>query len=329
MNLRDQRFGIEIEFTGITRQKAASVVADYFGTSYRYARGGYDAYEIKDDKNRTWKMVNDMSITSQKKIGNRIVSADEQYKVEFVSPICKYEDIFKIQEMVRLLRRKGGIANDSCGIHVHVDASIHNVRSLRNIVNIMAAKEDIFYKALDIKIERERFCQKVDKCFLQNLNNKIPRTKEQLSRQWYSDSSHINSHYNSTRYHALNLHSVFQKGTIEFRMFNSTLHAGKVKAYIQFSLAISAQAINQHKASAIKTVSQNEKYTFRTWLLRLGMIGDEFATARKFLLENLDGCIAWKDPNQAVAQRERMRESEAENEELSEEIREDEPVIGM
>ena len=112
-------------------------------------------------------------------------------------------------------------------------------------------------------------------------------------------------------------------------MFNSTLHAGKVKAYIQFSLAISAQAINQHKASAIKTVSQNEKYTFRTWLLRLGMIGDEFATARKFLLENLDGCIAWKDPNQAVAQRERMRESEAENEELSEEIREDEPVIGM
>ena len=53
--------------------------------------------------------------------------------------------------------------------------------------------------------------------------------------------------------------------------------------------------------------STNEKYTFRTWLLRLGMIGDEFKTARKFLLENLDGCIAWKNPSQALEQRERLR----------------------
>lgn len=49
------------------------------------------------------------------------------------------------------------------------------------------------------------------------------------------------------------------------------------------------------------------KYTFRTWLLRLGMIGDEFKTARKFLLENLEGGIAWKDPEQAVRQKERLR----------------------
>ena len=90
-------------------------------------------------------------------------------------------------------------------------------------------------------------------------------------------------------------------------MFNSTLHAGKVKTYIQFSLAISAQAINQQKASAKRTRSSNEKYTFRTWLLRLGMKGEEFATARKFLLENLEGCIAWKDPVQAEAQKERLR----------------------
>ena len=39
------------------------------------------------------------------------------------------------------------------------------------------------------------------------------------------------------------------------------------------------------------------------------MIGDEFKTARKFLLENLDGCIAWKDPSQALEQRERLRQA--------------------
>ena len=39
------------------------------------------------------------------------------------------------------------------------------------------------------------------------------------------------------------------------------------------------------------------------------MIGDEFKTARKFLLENLDGCIAWKDPSQALEQRERLKQA--------------------
>lgn len=332
MDLREQRFGIEIEFTGITRKKAAQVLADYFGTAYEFVGGVYDKYEVKDDKNRKWKIMSDGSITCEKKLNGRIITAPQTYSVEFVSPICKYEDIPKIQEMVRSIREKGALVNSSCGIHVHIDASKHDVRSLRNIVNIMAAKEDIFYKALDIKRARENYCKKVDKSFLEKLNKKIPRTKEQISNLWYNGTSRGHYHYDETRYHALNLHSVFQKGTVEFRMFNSTLHAGKVKTYIQFSLAISAQAINQHKASAIKTITENEKYTFRTWLLRLGMIGDEFATARKFLLENLDGCIAWRDPSQLEAQKERMRQSEAQNEviaENSEEIQEQELTMNM
>lgn len=332
MDLRDQRFGIEIEFTGITRKKAAQILADYFGTAYEIVGGVYDKYEVKDDKNRKWKIMSDGSITCEKKLNGRIITAPQTYSVEFVSPICKYEDIPKIQEMVRSFREKGALVNSSCGIHVHIDASKHDVRSLRNIVNIMAAKEDIFYKALAIKSARESYCKKVDKSFLEKLNKKIPRTKEQISNLWYNGTSRGHYHYDETRYHALNLHSVFQKGTVEFRMFNSTLHAGKVKTYIQFSLAISAQAINQHKASAIKTVTENEKYTFRTWLLRLGMIGDEFATARKFLLENLDGCIAWRDPSQLEAQKERMRQSEAQNEgitENSEEIQEQELTMNM
>ncbi len=70
--------------------------------------------------------------------------------------------------------------------------------------------------------------------------------------------------------------------------------------------AISHQALEQTRASHTKTESTNEKYTFRTWLLRLGMIGDEFKTARHHLLKNLDGSIAWKDPAQAEAQKERL-----------------------
>ena len=99
---------------------------------------------------------------------------------------------------------------------------------------------------------------------------------------------------------------MFSKETIEFRLFNSALHAGEVKSYIQLCLAISRQALVQTGASRTKTQSPNEKYTFRTWLLRLGLIGNEFKTARQHLLKNLDGNIAWRDPAQAEAQKERL-----------------------
>ena len=114
---------------------------------------------------------------------------------------------------------------------------------------------------------------------------------------------------------------MFNKGTIEFRLFNSTLHAGEIKSYIQLCLAISHQALVQKSARKSKTISDNEKYTFRTWLLRLGLIGEEFKTARYHLLKNLDGNIAWKDPSQAERQKERLatrRSLENENTETPE-----------
>jgi hypothetical protein len=92
----------------------------------------------------------------------------------------------------------------------------------------------------------------------------------------------------------LNLHSVFQKGTIEFRAFQASLHAGEIKAYIQLAMAISHQALTASAASARRPETDNPKYTFRCWLLRLGFIGDEFATARVHLLKNLAGNAAWR-----------------------------------
>ena len=46
-------------------------------------------------------------------------------------------------------------------------------------------------------------------------------------------------------------------------------------------------------------------------MLRLGLIGDEFKTARHHLLKNLDGNIAWKDPAQAEKQKERLAQKRA------------------
>lgn len=332
--MRSQNFGIEIEMTGLTRAAAARIIAGHFGTLATHVGGGYDTYTIRDNRNRQWKLVSDASIRCRNR-SNR--SASRDYSVEFVSPICQYEDIETIQELVRKLRAGGARVNDSCGIHVHIDASTHTPQTLRNIVNIMASKEDLLYKTLQVQVNREQYCQKADTRFLDELNHKRPRTMDEVEDMWYNGRGGRYNHYDNSRYHALNLHSVFSKGTIEFRMFNSTLHAGEVKSYIQLCLAISHQALVQRGASRIKTQPENEKYTFRTWLLRLGLIGDEFKIARQHLLKNLEGNIAWRDPAQAEAQKarlaaKRLAEQEQQAEETTNEIDEQEqdaPAFSM
>ena len=120
-------------------------------------------------------------------------------------------------------------------------------------------------------------------------------TMEKFKRAWYEGNDGSSEHYNWTRYYALNLHAVFSKGTLEWRCFESTLHAGKVRSNITLALAISAQAVNQSCTHAKKTeIGDNPAFTFRTFLLRLGLIGDEYKNVRKHLLANLDGDKAWR-----------------------------------
>ena len=78
-------------------------------------------------------------------------------------------------------------------------------------------------------------------------------------------------------------------------------------------LAMSAQAINQRSTVMRKTCSDNELFTFRDWLVRLGLNGDELTNTRNPLLANLEGDRAWrydKDTYEANKKKKKSREME-------------------
>ena len=77
--IKNQNFGVEIELTGITRQQAAGIIANYFGTTYRYLGAGYRTGGATDRKNRTWKAMSDASIRTQRKVNGRTVNANHDY----------------------------------------------------------------------------------------------------------------------------------------------------------------------------------------------------------------------------------------------------------
>ena len=303
--MKDQKFGIEIELTGITRETGAKVIAATLpsntlgdGATYRYVGGTYRTWAVTGTDGRVWKCMSDSSVTGY-----------PDYCCEVVSPICTWEDIETIQKIVRALRAAGARADGSCGIHVHVNAAPHTPKTLRTLVNLVAAKEDWLTQALQISADRRGcWCLPVDPDFLHHLNTQRPRTSEELAKLWYRYSgkygerpdaerrweTYAHDHYDPSRYRLLNLHAVWQKGTVEFRAFNGTTHAGKIKAYIQLCLAISDKALKSASASPKKTETDNPAYFFRCWLLQLKMIGPEFATARKHLTAHMSGNAAWR-----------------------------------
>jgi hypothetical protein len=128
-------------------------------------------------------------------------------------------------------------------------------------------------------------------------------SRREMETIWYSRANDNyngridHRHYNDTRYHGLNLHSFFSKGTVEFRLFNSTLHAGKIKSYIQFCLGISAWAIESNDRCSFRDMSNFDARLRRDMMMfilrdKCKMVGAEFATARKWLMEGFETATA-------------------------------------
>ena len=299
--MKKQTIGVEVEMNSIKREKAAKIAAEYFGTGrheYTAGRNGYETWSAWDREGREWKFQKDVSI-----------AGPDSEKCELVTPILTYDDMETLQELIRQLRHAGAKsdATRGCGVHIHIGANGHTPQTLRNLANIMASHESLIADALDLDRGRmNRYCRTVDPRFLEQVNGKKPSTMAQLADIWYTSHgtnygrSH---HYNDSRYHMLNYHATFTKGTVEFRLFQfdapadgkrNGLHAGQLKSYIQLCLALSQMAKTVRTASPKPQQSENPKYAMRTWLLRLGFIGEEFATARDILTRRLAGDTAFR-----------------------------------
>ena len=291
------RFGTEIEFTGITRNEAAKVVAKQLNGKVHHAGGTYDAYHITAPDSRVWKVMYDSSITPQKKVNGQIAGATDLYKCELVTPILRYEqDINTLQEILRQLRHRGAFVNARCGIHIHLDGAGHNLTTIKNFIHIIYARNDLFYKALNINPTRQHYCKKLDKSLVDKIKERKPETMSALEDIWYEGYWGTRTmHYNDSRYHFLNLHSFFHgHHTVELRGFNSTMHAGELRSYIVLALALNHQALTQRKASPKQVQSENDKFAMRTYLNRIGFIGKEFKNCREHLTKHLTGSAAWR-----------------------------------
>lgn len=81
-------------------------ISKVLGGAAEHLGGSYDKYNVRDNKDRKWSIVYDSSIRCVDKNGN---SASRNYAVELVTPVLEYEDMSLLQEVVRSVRKAGGV----------------------------------------------------------------------------------------------------------------------------------------------------------------------------------------------------------------------------
>lgn len=143
-----------------------------------------------------------------------------------------------------------------------------------------ADEEDLRF--LIIKVPRDGFTPETEENLRRIIASKAPLLKKALGTD--------------------TLEVIITDTTIRFPWF--TLHGidGEADAYSRLITAICKMAKEQKRVFAKECDTDNEKFSMRLFLIRLGFIGDEYKTARRILLRNLTGNSSWRSghrPEQA------------------------------
>lgn len=277
MNLTELTYGVEIELEQINIRTAIEAVKLVVASpDARVFPTDHSGLGVKDAQGRVWKCVYDGSLRNGS---------------ETVTPPLRYEDMETLQHVVRALRAAGGKPASNAGIHVHVDGAPQTAKSLSRLARIVAAKESMIRKSVGVpEYGRGRYTESMTARFVRSIRHNHT-TIDSLKRAWYRNNGGASgnmSHYHQSRYHGLNLHAFFQTGgrTVEFRWFNSTTHAGKIRAYVCLCLGMVARSINARSVSICRhTQVTNEYNTYNAWLRqKVGLAGAEFKNVRKHLM---------------------------------------------
>jgi hypothetical protein len=271
-------FGTELETVGLSRPDCAAVIVTVVGGVANYTGGTYDTTEVTQPDGRVWKCMRDGSLTYGLP------------SCEVVTPICTMADMDTLQKVVRALRSAGARVDASCSQHVHVGVKTAagvamTSRQIASVARSAHKLEPIFTRALGVQAARlGQFCRPTDASTIAAISG-AASTMGTLEAAWYRSNgsgpaySAKRNHYDPSRYHGINLHSVFFRGTIEFRWFEGTMHAGEVRANVTLALAVVAYGMAANRKSRTSTWNSawNTKQTMRYLLTHdLGMTAREY-----------------------------------------------------
>ncbi len=213
-NLPTRRFGVEIEFVGVSPDNAAQIISE----------AGFPCqYEDYNHRTRSnWKIVRDGSIEYHNTDCGELVSP----------PLSGEAGIEQVRSVLRALVSSGATVNRSCGLHVHVDA---NDLTVSQICNVMQR-----YQTWQLEINRFMPVSRRDCHWAKPITNELINAVRR-------NANTINLRRSAgrfDRYYAVNVAAFSRHGTIEFRQHSASVNNNKVAHWIAFCLGFVAASIS-------------------------------------------------------------------------------------
>ena len=218
-------------------------------------------------------MKNEIRFTQESKqrpklaqeIGNILGTAPHYERV----PSCAYDIAGYRLDKERVLHIPDGVAEET------VEDLILQLRECGFQDDAEVTEEvPVQQEKLTIAIPRESLTDTA----LENLQKIIVNKQTLFQRTFRTDSTEIE----------------ITEEKINFTWFPYTTDSDEIAAYTQFISRLCDMARDAKRVSSKPTETDNDKYAFRCFLLRLGFIGKEYKTARKILLRNLTGNSAFR-----------------------------------
>lgn len=174
-----------------------------------------------------------------------------------VSPLLAYEGMDDLLCLLREVRSATGVeGGPNCGMCVYAFLGEGNRLAKMNLRNLFRNKWALLLEALETNLEAFR-----------------PGAQERIERIVFGEEG---------------LCEVFPYDAA------SLLDPDEARATLQLALAAAAQAVNQKRVSAKPGKAESERYAFRYWMVRMGLVGDEYRPMRRRFLKRIPGDSATK-----------------------------------
>ncbi|ADL50613.1 amidoligase family protein [Clostridium cellulovorans] len=257
--MKENQYKLILKVKGLERKATSKVIGDFFGVEPRYLGAPSFNFEIQTQKGETFIVDRNGAI---------------------ITPTYEIEETSEVIELYSKIAEAGA---ESIEIEIKLSMNGHRGISLKNLINIISSKQSLIKKALGI--ERNI----VEQDFIEGINNVRLIEIEDFKR------SALEIGVDKCE----GISFDFEEEAIGFKFFKEKAEPQDLFAYLQLTQALNDNAKTLRHSSPKTTETNNEKYTFRTWLLRLGFIGNRYKESRSQLLRHLSGNSAFRSPTNA------------------------------
>lgn len=179
-----------------------------------------------------------------------------------------------IHNTTKSMRNANFEIETTCGLHVHLDASDFkdNYHKIASLFRTFFAIEDLIYASLPEARRTNTFCKPLARDYrFGDISHKIKPAM--IDKTWYQGDINKREHHHGSRYHGLNLHSIFYRGTVEFRYHSGSLNERKILNWVNFLLHATEYASKRYKyrevLALLKMKNHKRKFEYMVKIFKI------------------------------------------------------------